>query len=398
MLLAGFGLGPLCWGPFSEVFGRKPTVLIPYFVGAIFTLACGAAKDVPTILLMRFFAGLFGSAPVTNTGGVLGDIWSAEHRGTAIVLYAFAVIGGPVLGPIVGGALVTAGVTWRWTEYLTGIYMLVVLAIDVLVLDESYAPQLLVRKARTLRIESGNWALHAKHEEWDPELKELVVKFGVRPFQMLLTPICFLVALYASFVYGLLYGNLAAFPLIFEQERGWNPLVGSLPFLGLLIGIILGGGINVLNQRFYISKFKANDDKPVPEARLPPQMLGSIFFAAGCFIIAWTSPRQYHWIAPVIGTVLLGLGFFTIFQSSLNYLIDTFQRYAASAIAANTFLRSVFALAFPLFIPAMYSKIGISWGTSVFGFFAVLLIPIPYLFYMFGSRLRQRGKYSANMG
>jgi MFS family permease len=50
------------------------------------------------VLLTRFFAGLFGSAPVTNTGGVLGDIWSPEHRGTALVGYAFAVVGGPTLG------------------------------------------------------------------------------------------------------------------------------------------------------------------------------------------------------------------------------------------------------------------------------------------------------------
>lgn len=42
------------------------------------------------------------------------------------------------------------------------------------------------------------------------------------------------------------------------------------------------------------------------------------------------------WIAPVIGLVLTGLGFFTIFQAALNYLVDTFQQYAASAVAANS--------------------------------------------------------------
>jgi hypothetical protein len=33
---------------------------------------------------------------------------------------------------------------------------------------------------------------------------------------------------------------------------------------------------------------------------------------------------------------MTGLGFFTIFQAALNYLVDTFQRYAASAVAANS--------------------------------------------------------------
>lgn len=65
---------------------------------------------------------MFGSAPVTNTGGVLGDIWSPEQRGTAIVGYSFAVIGGPTLGPIAGGAIVSSYLRWRWTEYVRMIY------------------------------------------------------------------------------------------------------------------------------------------------------------------------------------------------------------------------------------------------------------------------------------
>ncbi|MCJ1418743.1 hypothetical protein MMC32_005094 [Xylographa parallela] len=397
-LLAGFGLGPICWAPLSEMYGRKYAVLIPYFIAAMFSFGTGAGKDIQTILITRFFTGFFGSAPITNTGGVLGDIWPATQRATAIVFYAFAVVGGPVLGPIIGGAFIASGVSWRWTEYLTGILMLFIWVFDIIILDESYAPVLLVYKARRLRIQTGNWALHAEHEEWDVSVKEMIEKFGLRPFQMLMTPICFLIALYASFVYGLLYGNLSSFKIEFEEERGWNQFVGALPFLGLLIGILIGGMANILNASFYTQRFHANGNKPVPEARLPPMMVGSVFFAAGLFVFGWTSGKDIPWIAPVIGTVLLGFGFFTIFQSALNYLIDTFQRYAASAIAANTFLRSICALAFPLFIDPMYSKLGIPWATSVFGFFAILLIPIPYLFYVYGPKIRARGKYSGNMG
>jgi hypothetical protein len=71
-------------------------------------------------------------------------------------------------------------------------------------LDESYPPMLLVYKARRLRVETGNWSLHAKFEEWDVSIKELATKFLIRPFQLLATPICFLMALYASFCYGIL--------------------------------------------------------------------------------------------------------------------------------------------------------------------------------------------------
>ncbi|KAK3044167.1 hypothetical protein LTS18_002008, partial [Coniosporium uncinatum] len=315
-------------------------------------------------------------------------------RGIAIVGYAMAVVGGPTLGPIVGGAIVQSYLRWRWTEYVTGMFMMAILVADVIFIDESYPNKLLVYKARRLRHESGNWALHARHEEWDVSVVELGRKYLVRPFQMLFTPICFLVALYASFVYGILYANLASFPIVFEEQRGWNPLVGALPFLALMIGIIVGGGVNIFNNKYYLKRWAANDHRPIPEARLPPMMVGSVFFAAGLFIFAWTADPRIHWIAPNIGAVLIGFGFFTIFQASLNYLIDTFQKYAASAVAANTFLRSCLAGAFPLFINPMLHRLGVGWGISIFGFVAVALIPIPYLFFVYGKRIRARGFWS----
>lgn len=394
LLLFGFGLGPLVWAPLSEVYGRKPAVLGPYFIAAIFSFGSATAKDVQTLMLTRFFTGFFGAAPVTNTGGVLGDIWSAEERGAAIVGYAMAVVGGPVLGPIVGGAISQSYLGWRWTQYITGIMMMLFLTLDVLYIDESYPNTLLVYKARRLRFETGNWALHARHEEWDVTLRELGNKYLIRPFALLATPICFLVALYASFVYGILYLSLASFPVVFQELRGWDQVVGALPFLAYLVGILFGAGINLANQKFYISRFKANHNRPVPEARLPPMMLGSVVFAAGLFIFGWTSQVDIYWFPSMVGGACMGLGFFTIFQAALNYLIDTFQTVAASAVAANTFLRSVFAGCFPLFATAMFRNLGVPWASSVLGFVAIALIPIPYMFYVFGPKIRAKGKWS----
>lgn len=221
--------------------------------------------------------------------------------------YAFAVVGGPIFGPIVGGAVcLNENLRWRWTEYITGIYMLSVLVIDYCYIDESYPAVLLVYKARRLRISSGNWALHAKHEEWDVSLRDLIHKYLVRPFQMLGTPICFLVALYASFVYGILYANLAAFPVAFQEVRGWNLVVGALPFLSVLVGIMLGAIPTVLNQKYYFKRLQQNDGKPVPEARLPPMMFGAVSFSAGLFLFAWTSSPHVFWFPSQVGGVLIG--------------------------------------------------------------------------------------------
>lgn len=106
------------FAPLSEVYGRKAAVLTPYFLALVFSFGSAVAKDVQTLMITRFFTGFFGSGPVTNTGGVLSDIWPAQHRGTAMVGYAMAVVGGPCLGPIVGGAISQSYLGWRWTEYV----------------------------------------------------------------------------------------------------------------------------------------------------------------------------------------------------------------------------------------------------------------------------------------
>lgn len=283
---------------------------------------------------------------------------------------------------------------WRWTEYLTGILQAVVLVFAIIFIDESYPPKLLVYKARRLRHETGNWALHAKFEEWDVSVSELAHKFLLRPMQLICTPICFLMALYASFCYGILYMQLGAIPIIFGEIRGWKPLVATLPFLSIFIGAILGCGLNVYNQTVYNKYYHAAGNRAIPEKRLPPMMLGSVLFSGGQFLLGWTSEPDIHWIAPCFGLLLMGTGFFTIFQAALNYLVDTFQAYAASAVAANTFLRSCFAGAFPLVVGPLYHNIGVGPGLSITGGFAALLIPVPFIFYKYGRSIRAKSKWS----
>lgn len=261
-------------------------------------------------------------------------------------------------------------------------------------IDESYPPKLLIYKARRLRIESGNWALHAKFEEWDVSVAELARKFLVRPVQLLCTPICFLVALYASFCYGILYMQLGSIPIIFGEVRGWAQVEASLPFLCIFVGAVLGCGANVYNQLLYNKVYRAAGNRAVPERRLPPMMVGSVLFAGGQFITGWTSKPEIHWVVPAIGLVMLGTGFFTIFQAALNYLVDTFTLYAASAVAANTFLRSCFACAFPLVVGPMYHNLGVGPGSSIPAGFAALLIPVPFVFFKYGKGIRARSKWS----
>ncbi|KAF5856028.1 hypothetical protein ETB97_008015 [Aspergillus alliaceus] len=177
--------------------------------------------------------------------------------------------------------------------------------------------------------------------------------------------------------------------------RGWGPVVSQLPFLALLLGCLVAAAANIYNNIYYGKKLVANNFKPVPEARLPPMMYGGFAFSAGLFLFGWTTSEHISSPWPsIVGVFLTGVGFTTIFQSSLQYLVDTFTRYSASAIAANAFVRSMAAGAFPLFVWPMYKKVGIDWGTTIFACISVLLLPAPFLFFRWGNRIRAHGKFS----
>jgi DHA1 family multidrug resistance protein-like MFS transporter len=188
--------------------------------------------------------------------------------------------------------------------------------------------------------------------------------------------------------------QLGGVPIIFSELRGWRPLPASLPFLCVLLGAVLGAAANVYNQTLYNKAYRAAHNRAVPEKRLPPMMLGSVLFSAGQFLMGWTAAPAFHWLCPCVGLVLLGTGFFTVFQAALNYLVDTFTLYAASAVAANTFLRSVFAGGFPLAVGPLYRNVGVGPGSSITGGFAALLVPVPFVFYWFGREIRARNRWS----
>lgn len=101
----GFALGPLVWAPASEVWGRRISMLPAMCCLAFFSLGSATSRNAQSIFLTRFFSGLFGSAAVSNVNAALGDIWSRESRGIAVTFYGIAVVGGPMIGPVLGAAI-----------------------------------------------------------------------------------------------------------------------------------------------------------------------------------------------------------------------------------------------------------------------------------------------------
>lgn len=398
LFVFGFASGPVIWGPLSELYGRK-IVLVPSSFGYVcFCMMVGAAKDIQTVMICRFLAGFIGAAPLVVAPAVLADIFNADIRGKAMSIFAMVLFGGPMLAPILG-AFITKNrhMGWRWTSYMSGLIGAFALVSMVFTLEETHSAVILVRKAEILRRRTGNWGIHAPHEEYSLSLKEIVEKNISRPLVMLFTePILLLITIYNAFIYGLLYLFLTAVPLIFGGQYGWKQGVAELPYIAMFIGTFLGGIVSIWMERGYNKAAQANGGKGVPEARLPPMMVGGILFVAGLFWLGWGGAfgNRVHWIVPTLGTVPIGMGLLMIFLPCLNYIIDCYLFYAASALAGNTFLRSAFGAAFPLFARQMFTGMKIKWASTLLGGIAALMVPVPFAFYFYGKKVREKSKYT----
>lgn len=215
----------------------------------------------------------------------------------------------------------------------------------------------------------------------------------VRPFSLNFTePILFLLNLYIALIYGLLYVWFESFAIVFIGIYKFNLGEEGLSFIGILVGGFVVMPLFCIYLYFIQEpQFDENGDIQ-PEKRLPPAFVGAFCIPICLFWFGWTSRESVHWIVPIIGSSFFTIGAFLLFNSVLNYLGDAYPKYAASVYAGNDFMRSSFGAGFPLFAAAMYNNLGVGWASSLLGCLSVLFIPIPFVLYIYGERIRKVSK------
>ncbi|KAJ5780701.1 hypothetical protein N7457_005861 [Penicillium paradoxum] len=395
LMVLGYAIGPLLWAPISESVGRRNIFLLSYAGYTCFTAGCCGAQNVWTLIILRFFTGIFGSSALCIPGGQIADMFKPELRGLGIGVFCLAPFIGPALGPIIGGFLGDAA-GWRWVMGLLAIFSGVLTLMAFIFMPETYAPALLRLRAARLSKATSKVYLTAEDAENPIVFKELVKHALLRPWVLLFRePIVFSLTLYMSAIYGTLYLCFAAFPIVFQTNRGWNAGVGGLGFTGVLVGLILGILIICWDNKRYVRIYRATDGFAPPECRLPAVIGGGISIVVGLAWFAATDAPNIHWIVPIMAGAPFGAGFVLVFICCANYLIDAYVIYAASVLASNSVMRSVFACVFPLFTTYMFNDIGIHWGVAVPGFIALACLPFPVLFYLYGAKIRARCKYAA---
>ena len=326
LYIVGYASGPLLWAPISELKGRRLPIIVAMLGFGIFNTAVAVAKDLQTLMICRFFSGIFGSSPLAVVAAVFSDMYNNRTRGVAISIFSSTVFLGPLIAPFIGGFINMSYLGWRWTAWIPAFMGYTAFVLNLFFLYESYPPVVLVEKATYLRRRTKNWGIHAKQEEIELDLRELVVNNLSRPVRMLISePLILAVTLYLSFIYGLLYCFLTAYTLVFDGVHGMNSGVGGLPLFGMVVGLFIAASFIILSSPSYSKKLDANNGITVPEWRLPPVMIGGVLFSAGLFWFGWTGfTSDIHWIVPTLSGLFTGFGLLMIFIQLFNYLIDTY--------------------------------------------------------------------------
>ena len=264
----------------------------------------------------------------------------------------------------------------------------------LLFMRETYAMVILKRKTKKLRKQTGNTNLRSALAS--PSTPSTLFKTSlVRPLRLLLfSPIVLALSTYMAVVYGYLYLLFTTITPVFESTYNFSSGSVGLTYLGIGIGCLFGVIIfGIASDRILTYFSKRNNGEMKPEYRLPLMIPGAFLIPIGLFIYGWTAENKVHWIAPIIGTSFVGFGLLATFMPIQTYLVDAFTVYAASALAANTILRSLAGALLPLAGRSMYNTLGLGWGNSLLAFIALAGAPIPWVFWRWGERIRKSERF-----
>ena len=278
--------------------------------------------------------------------------------------------------------------------------------------------------AKACRLRRQGVRIHAESELVHKGLLSAIIVSCYKPFRVYLASrilfsysqitvelllfdrMALLLDLWTALVLGILYLAFQAFPIIFGDEHGFNTQMVGCSFLGIGLGLCLGTCTQIYWNKLYRQHHEKHNGNPPPEVRLICGMPGGIIVALRLYLIAFLTfpntpnsstprPSSIPWALPlVLGSIPFGIGVVLIFQAVFTYLVTAYRPIAASAMAANSALRSAFAAGFPLFARQMYMRLGVVGATGLLAGLCTIMAPLPFIFYKYGPEIRKKSRFA----
>ena len=421
------GITPMFVGSFADRLGRRPAYVICFAVYICACIGLARSTNYASLLTVRCLQAAGISGTQTLCQAVVADITTSAERGQYIGFVTLSAILGPSLGPLIGGAL-TDSLGWRSIFWFLTICAGVYLALIVVFLPETCRPIVGDGTVRPPKAYETLWQLlkdsHQRNSsgsqlqtlpstanEGDTTKSTLRAKHLLTSLALLWNKELGLLLAYGGLLYSGINAISAALPSQFTEIYGFNSLEIGLIFLpmaaGSVVAVAVAGKAINWNYRRHAKKLGLTVDKgqqidlanfPIGQARLEVAL--PLLYVTAVLVIAWgwalesrTSVAVPCVLAFVMGVVYIGV--LNVFNTLIT---DLYRKKAGAAIAANWFVRCMFAAVMTAVIQPLILAVGSGWAYTIMGSSYVVFSPAMLLIMRKGLAWRKEEREKAGEG
>ncbi|GMM58685.1 Dtr1 protein [Maudiozyma humilis] len=423
VFMAVFAVGPLFWGAFADVGGRKILYLISLLLMLVVNILLASLPPHISALYILRIAQAFSCSSVISLGaGTVTDITKPSHRGKAIAYFMLGPNMGPIVAPIIAGLILMKSDKWQWLFGFSAIMCYVSFCLVLIVLPETlrckvgnmdpgwrnFNPKTEDEKS----VAQANPRLFPKRTKWrlcpdigflksvskSDEFKTAYPsppKFDLRVYWklLLILPVTF-----TSIATAILFANYYAFSVTLSHylHDSYNKStlqIGACyvcPGIFMILGSQIGGHVSDYLRKVWIKK---HGDREYPlELRLNLQIPGILLNTLGCVGYGWSIQKHYHLAVVLVFSALNAFGLTWCSNSSMTYLTELLCHRAAGTVALSSLFRNVAAAISSAVIIKVTNHIGAGWGFTVFGFLNIISVGLNYYI------IRYRGSWQHKVG
>ena len=407
----GFIVGPLIFGPLSQLYGRMIIYRTTVVVYLCMSVGCALSTSIAMLTAFRFFGGCFGAAPIVVGGAAVADMYPAERRGRPLAIYSVGPFLGLTTGPIFGG-LIDYYSSWRWIFWSLSIAAGVLAACTFAILRETHAPTILRRLQGP---HFASWPLKvipvatagAQVTPRNHLLQVLLPAFFSPVRITFSTPLLFLLFVSNALFTGIMNILFTTLGATYQSRYHFSTRSAGFSYLGigiggLLVAIALGKTSDKLatflsNRSTPLRRHRPEDNNHISTVklyqaryRLPPVILGALLTSTGLVWYGWSLQFHTSWPIPLVGTFIFGLGMLAIQAGFPTYLLHAYSDQAGAVLSASIVTRSIGGSTVTLAGPTLNSRLGYGWASTFLAAVNLIFLVPTVILYVRLGRARRR--------
>ncbi|KAK3499778.1 major facilitator superfamily domain-containing protein [Neurospora hispaniola] len=382
LYMLAMSIFPLWWSSFSETLGRRTIYIASFTLFVVFSVLSAVSVNTAMLVIMRLLAG-GASASVQAVGaGTIADIWKPAERGRAMGIFYLGPLIGPLLSPIIGGAL-SQGFGWRSTMWFLAIYGSCTLILIIFALPETLTKRKPLPPPPAENNELRRVSTRQSVAEHSKRAGAITKRFIIEPLEVLLylryPPV--LVSVYsAAIAFGALFIlNISIQTTFHSAPYGYSTIIVGLLYLpsslGYIVASLLGGRWTdkiMMREARKAGRYDA-DGNPIflPEDRMRENIwLAASMYPAAMVWFGWTAQHGVNWIVPCVANFFFGCGSMLVFGAVTTMLTEFMPHRSSSGVAVNNFVRNIFSCVGTILAQPLINAMGIGWLCTMIGLFA----------------------------